>query len=104
MLPPGGQLSYANFQVFSFFSLDGGSQWEDTSGTTAPDCGTDFHARVRVCAARPSLNPWSRIDDHPDCSCRNKFGRARVLKFIPDCGRSTLARNSGNRLNELRFP
>jgi hypothetical protein len=33
----GGHARRGPSQRFSFFSLDGGSQWEDTSCTTAPD-------------------------------------------------------------------
>jgi hypothetical protein len=32
-----GRLGNPASRLFSFFSLDGGSQWEDTSCTTAPD-------------------------------------------------------------------
>src|ERR1700680_4847409 len=45
-------------QPFSFFSLDGGSQWEDTSYAPARVEGWGVNPG-HACAALPSHNPWS---------------------------------------------
>ena len=68
-------------QPFSFFSLDGGSQWEDTSYAPARVEGRGVNPG-HECAALLSHNPWSIRASARIILAGNKFGRSQVFTVI----------------------
>jgi hypothetical protein len=91
----GGQARNPASRLVSFFSLDGGSQWEDTSLYHSPGLRDGVPAQGTRVRSLPSHNLWSRLAKARVFLAGNKLGRSQVFRIVWDCAYVLPGRDPG---------